>query len=518
MSDVKKLENVTFASYAPIKAGMNVVTSEITPISNEAAKIQNPVESVNLDSVPSALNVEDPNYPTDAYLENLKKEHSSNYSLSTVEIVFSSIGSTLITPITGVADLFQAAGGAITGNEWQSITKNMWGRVAQYSSVDVFVDFLKSTRDKMDTANLKYYMDQYEKGNYISTINNHIEFYDGVEIYYNENQKVVIKNLNDVPYTIYTEDFLYQFSADKSCLIFDTNNQLVRAVDSLHHSIDFFGSLEYYGGSQMDFTDKIVEIVADEKYLNIMQNYFPEATLEDVECFSYVLCSSGCGYIAYANSIYDTFEGQEEKFQKIFGFPMYSIRNEKIESNVNYLAFDLALYRHKDVPLEEIYGNVLEYRESISDQAKPDAENVELKKRFSGTSYDVYSTVFNQYLKEKNLGCFTANDVADLDSYKLHTQNDKKAVLVANGTNLYADNDGDGVFETLEYENVGSHGMSITRIDNDGNYIVSSWGRECKADLSHVSEVEGGFSVLWFVKLFTYDEDGNPIEISEVKE
>lgn len=261
--------------------------------------------------------------------------------------------------------------------------------------------------------------------------------------------------------------------------------------------IDIFGEYnndsEQYGGSQMDFKNKVEELLQDPLIIARLKEYYPDATMEDYECYLLKICNVGCGYTALVNSLFKQYEGREKEFQEKFGFPMYDIQeNGEIDFNYEYLILDYFNYiwGNSGYSIKEIYGDI---GKDVQDGALQ--ENKESNQGIATGLNDNTYPLFANFLKEKyNIDCTidisnrhnsaTENNYEDI--YDKLANKNNHVILRAGGADLYES----WKAEPSLMENVGSHAMYITGKAENG-FDVSSWGNEYIADLSEVEENDG---------------------------
>ena len=217
----------------------------------------------------------------------------------------------------------------------------------------------------------------------------------------------------------------------------------------------------------------------------------------------------GCGYVAIVNNIFTEYEGREQEFERIFGFPMYD-KNGK--ANYNYLLVDfyastddkyylndpkgatalvndvILKYEGKEEEFRRRYGcDPLIDDKYINPQARQrildtysNEDIVELK--MDGTTQYSIENRFRHYLDEKGVAY-------ECESKENLTTNDVKEYLnkgnnvnIASGSfNLYNANG------KVVARDVGDHWMTITGVTDDGRYIVSSWGERYYLNPSELS-------------------------------
>lgn len=282
---------------------------------------------------------------------------------------------------------------------------------------------------------------------------------------------------------------------------FDKNGNIIRGYVNGRSDISIFGTYNLnslqYGGSQLSFSDNVDKLLQDPIILNILNEYFPNATLEDYEYYLYKVTSVGCGYTALINSLFVEYEGKEEEFLEKFGFPMYNINEEgDIDFNYEYLILEFFSYIHAKCDgytIQEIYGDKAAYQNGhIVDGALGGNLNTG---KGHGTSSEECRR-FSDFLKEKydididiNVD-YWGNYEINADNYlkwygMLEKSSSRQIILCSAGFDLYNLNG------NLYCEDVGSHAMYITGLTDDGRFIVSSWGNEFIVDFSNLEENNG---------------------------
>ena len=215
--------------------------------------------------------------------------------------------------------------------------------------------------------------------------------------------------------------------------------------------------------------------------------------------------SEGCGYAAMVNNIFVEYEGREEEFERVFGFPMY---DKDGRANYNYLLVDFYACTDDKYYLDEAYGAaslvndvILEYLGGREDEFREkygcdpvikgeNGENLvnpEARQKIldeyqdqsvvtmegSGTTEYSLENRFRHYMEQKDVEC----SVETLDAGAIsggtidqYLDEGKSVNISVDGFNLYRE---DGTAAAVD---VGGHWMTITGTTEDGRYIVSSWG------------------------------------------
>ena len=247
----------------------------------------------------------------------------------------------------------------------------------------------------------------------------------------------------------------------------------------------------------------------DNDLIDFVRSYdqYKDYSKHDVAKLYDQINEEGCGYVAAVNSIFLAYEGHEDAFLRDFGFPMY---DENGEFNYNRLLIDfyastddkyfldqpdgvnalvndrLLRYEGKEKEFREIYGVDLwedndpesgcwneEAMQKILDEYN-DMDMAEFK--FGGTTLRSLNNRLSQYLEDKGVTyentTIRVDDPLTGDQIKDYLDDGKSVNIGIGGFNLYDENG------NMEKKNVGGHWMTITGVTEDGNYIVSSWGKK----------------------------------------
>ena len=215
--------------------------------------------------------------------------------------------------------------------------------------------------------------------------------------------------------------------------------------------------------------------------------------------------SEGCGYAAVVNNLFVEFDGHEEEFEEIFGFPMY---NEDGEANYNYLLVDFYANTDdkyflndslgedslvNDVILSYLGGREEEFREKyghypVTENGKIIDEAVQaildeyqdetvVTLEGSGTTPKSLVNRFSYYLEQKGISDYMAQRVTSTQAFSAE---EIKGYLES-GQNVTVGVDPEFTLYNEAGEKMGtshSHWMTITDVTEDGRYVVSSWGRK----------------------------------------
>lgn len=178
------------------------------------------------------------------------------------------------------------------------------------------------------------------------------------------------------------------------------------------------------------------------EYLSIIHKYYPDYSLDDAELLLYELSEEGCGYAALIATLLQFFHQYSYNFMNIFGFPMYDNNGQ---SNADILL--LHFYCMED---KEDYGMTI----------------AQMMSRF------------HKFLNEYHLKA-KMDMLLNISQRQLKEQ-DTFIILMTKNFILLDEN--------LKKIYVNEwHYMNLKDVDEDGNFIVSSWGKNYilrKADIA----------------------------------
>jgi hypothetical protein len=215
-----------------------------------------------------------------------------------------------------------------------------------------------------------------------------------------------------------------------------------------------------YGGNQGspmlargDKRDDLYEIV---------RKYYPDMTDEEIADYLKKLNDEGCGYVAICNTIFAEFDGQEERFEEIFGFPMYDENGE-----LNY-----------DMLVTDLYAATDNHNQSgvwfwASDSVDPNEDASATDGWGTNEKSRKYRTEL--YLKDKGIDVKIDNSIkVTADNFSNYS--DGHVIMRGDHFELIPVNGGDPV-KVDE-----GHAMTVTGVTEDGLLIVSSWGQQYYID------------------------------------
>ena len=287
----------------------------------------------------------------------------------------------------------------------------------------------------------------------------------------------------------------------KDSLFSDLNEDQQKAVKEQLLAL-LYNSNQQYGGDQgaplEDYKNGNTE------YAKILRKFFPKITNEEITDYLTGLQQNGCGYVAAANYIFEGYIDRPKQYLKDFGFPMFYMGDDgKILSSINYLTLDVYCYANKEkIPsdnnrlektIDKIkhhgelgyayrgssnYGSGLYASEEItiveSDRyANANINGKMIKEHTVESGHDKFQDYTSQIEESLNKGNVVELNALDYTLY--YTLNDEKYPGVE-------------PIATIG----GSHAMTITDVNDSGEFIVSTWGGKFILDSS---TVDNGFGL-----------------------
>lgn len=206
----------------------------------------------------------------------------------------------------------------------------------------------------------------------------------------------------------------------------------------------------------------------------------------------------GCGYVALVNALFAEFSGNEAEFEKSFGFSMYDK-----EGNYNYNKMLADIYcrtddkyfltetNGKQALVNDIYSSYQKRPNKFEREygVKYDAPFAErehaILSRYTGETV-VYkakgTTTYSQenrllgYLSQKGISAdVDCNTFYQMSTKAVEHSLDSGSIVklsLAKGTVFYDENGNSQ--GTLD----GGHAVLVTEVTDEGQYVISSWGRK----------------------------------------
>lgn len=269
-----------------------------------------------------------------------------------------------------------------------------------------------------------------------------------------------------------------------------------------------------YGANQLAFKNNFDVLINNSDIWKEVQSVFPLETFDSIDeaMFFYqkyfeIIYDNGCGYAAAANYVFRLFEGKEEEFYKIFGYPMYTIRDNSIDFNyevfmLKFFNYSIEITNKKDKIFKSFARDFYEFKlfnylrtiEKEKRQRKSIKLTDEEWKKQKQEEIEEENTlrqlkmILNNTQNEKN--DFSIRSDASFayiynflgDNYGIiidvHLKNDMDEphvdeIIASSGFTLTKLNPDGSIGKTQEIDD---HYTYITEL-NDNQIIVSSWGK-----------------------------------------
>lgn len=241
----------------------------------------------------------------------------------------------------------------------------------------------------------------------------------------------------------------------------------------------------YYGANQQapDYWQYINENEYN-SYLDIVQSYFPNMTREEAQAYLKKLRQESCSYVSMINSIFEYYEGRPEEFEETFGYSMY---NEEGQYNFNSLLVDL--YCQEDNHCA--YGNVdaVNLAEDLKWVDYDGDGNGNWVEHGNGVTEENMKYRWEQYCEKHGIDVnYEIGLNITPETFADYAQEGMVSIS-CEGFTLY---DSDGKPSTYDF----CHCMTITGISENGNYIVSSWGKKYELNPDEITGTTTVYEVI----------------------
>lgn len=200
-----------------------------------------------------------------------------------------------------------------------------------------------------------------------------------------------------------------------------------------------------YGGDQALPQEHSKELA------DIVRKYYPDMKDRDVKNYLIKLGDEGCGYVAFANTVFTHFMNQEAAFLKKFGFPMY-----KMDGSLNYNALITDFYASTD---NHKLVNGIDVIDPSEDKSPTDGR---------GTLIEDTEYRFEKYMKEHEINA-NVESYVDVNPENFHEINQNHDVVIRVKPLWLIDENG------RRHKWNGGHAMTVVDVTSDGKYVISSW-------------------------------------------
>ena len=244
-------------------------------------------------------------------------------------------------------------------------------------------------------------------------------------------------------------------------------------------NIDMFNDYNIYngqyGGNQHSFENNCWLLLQDPDIMNELRNHFPNATESELATYLCRITPSGCGYVGFANDIFNHYIGREEEFYNKFGFNMYKINDD---GNLDYNYENLVLRWY-----DYIWAS-----ESVYTEGGGTSWDIMYRQPEFLAQYGITATYKEEYYTESA----SQSELLNVYDSIVSGEGEERVLMTAWNFDIYDMNG------NLFMDKVGCHEMYVIGKTDNGNLIVSSWGNKYIVDLSTLEYNDGG---MYFYKL-----------------
>ena len=375
-------------------------------------------------------------------------------------------------------------------------------QIVDKKNVSSNVDNNKILSKKFDNSDEIEKVDFNEKILEATRVN--IDFYgiskDSItDIVYEKRDNVLLLKIK----TNLNQEFIFNGDTKNLLDILDDNgNSIVKNLDMFSDEASYYG---LYGGNQSDLINNTNLYLNDITINRIIKKYFPsdDYSYVDLQLLFLKMCNVGCGYISITNSIFQgTLNLTDDEFYNKFGFDRYVVRitfdGTYVKSfNYNCMFLDYFMYYNQVncddfSSIKSLYGDVMELGENKFSLVENTGvggigtdQDLEVLKSFLETKdihilWDDIKTRELLFKDKKNNKFYRPFSAKNLATIKYSLKKGYIVLVSATDFTLYYKDDinNNGKIDDVAGDNLGTHGMIVTGVTDEGYLIVSSWGNE----------------------------------------
>ena len=184
------------------------------------------------------------------------------------------------------------------------------------------------------------------------------------------------------------------------------------------------------------------------EFLSFIEDFLGTTNVTEILTFLRHFRDAGCGEIAITNIIFTEFANRPDEFERIFGFPMFIIDGQGIRFNFEMLAVDIFKFVDRDT-LER--------------------------------ASDLY-VAFERYFEDiegVNISIGQHNNIQQsIDALQNALDNNQHIILYQRPTILFETDGTTVLFDSRIRRAHPAHAVTVTGLTDEGNIIVSTWGKE----------------------------------------
>ena len=246
---------------------------------------------------------------------------------------------------------------------------------------------------------------------------------------------------------------------------------------------------------------------------NMLINKYGFSQRDAIKVMKNLDAIGACNYAAQANIIVSYFKNMPNKFQELFGFPLYKyLSNGRMYINDAEILLDLYSWYNIYSSESELFiidkdGRTIFNKDAI----KSRFGKIIMYKQRGGDNTN--HNVFNEYLKSKSkdLSCVISEvSIDSLISNKKDYEVDGMTLVLGCAPSGNKPIIFEEIDTGIKYSSNGGHWTKITGVVEDG-FIVSSWGKRC---LVKFEDLRSNYHNIYFTKFNL--ENNNVLTVEEV--
>ena len=213
---------------------------------------------------------------------------------------------------------------------------------------------------------------------------------DNSEYTFNSNESVIEEQIT--PKTSISKVVLVD-DKDENNLIYKREDMFTGNVKTISIFDEENISSNQYGASQRVFQTRFYNLISNPDIWEEVQNHFPlkdfnskDEALQFYKTYFDFIDDNGCGYAVAVDYIFRLFEGKEQDFYKIFGFPMYNVRKNFVDFN-----YELMMLKFFHYSIIKKYGSLEIIRLSVESKlCKEELEETEKARKKHRVGFDEF--------------------------------------------------------------------------------------------------------------------------------
>ena len=314
--------------------------------------------------------------------------------------------------------------------------------------------------------------------------------------------KEVNKNGNEIDITFTNGSVIHVYEGDTSYVSGNdsegrtTFGYVINSDGSLSN-ISIYGDYtrinNQYGGNQIDLRNNVHTLLGDERIYQMLENYFPGSTYWEKASYITSLSHAACGFVGEINGLFQYYEGREQEFKDRFGFDMYTINSDgTLDFNYEYLILEFYTYG--------VARDGLSMYDVINDSEGFASNKSSYFHDFLLDNYGLEANCSNYYDPDNPDSGEALTPIFDkegiINKYYELVEQGNESIMIGSWGYYLRDYDTGGI----SYYSVDGEGHAMTVLgEENGNLIVSSWGKKYILDLDYMDNFEYRYSYFYTV-------------------